>query len=201
MAVWRIRSLYLSRREVRYVVGSMIYEVVWEQVYGMLRQLALPEFRAFMRIRETTRPSMARLATAPTASPTCRSVHHPHPRTSCSLGDRTSRHEASYVHCTLGGTTSRNQLPSWWLLRGSEKWETLYALSQEVDFADELRKAATVSFKDTKGNGRQSLFFLCAGGKAQLLMAGCQNWKAESPRATVCWVACAAPLFALLPLA
>ena len=102
--------------------------------------------------------------------------------------DGTSRHEASYVHCTLGGTASPNQLSSWWLLGGSEKWDTLYAASQEIDFDDELRKAATVSFKDTAGNDRQSLFFLCADGKAQVLMAGCQNWKAESPGATVCWV-------------
>ena len=28
-------------------MGSMTYGVVWEQVYGMLRQLALPESRAF----------------------------------------------------------------------------------------------------------------------------------------------------------
>ena len=73
--------------------------------------------------------------------------------------DGTSRHEASYVHCTLRGTASPNQLSSWWLLGGSEKWETLYAASQEIDFDDELRKAATVSFKDTAGNDRQSLFF------------------------------------------
>ena len=71
---------------------------------------------------------------------------------------------------------------------GSEKLETLYAASQEIDFDDDLRKAATVSFKDTVGNDRQSLFFLCADGKAQVLMAGCQNWKAESPGATVCSV-------------
>ena len=102
--------------------------------------------------------------------------------------DGTSRHEASYVHCTLGGIASPNQLSSWWLLGGSEKWETLYAASQEIDLDDELRKAATVGFKDTGGNDRQSLFFLCADGKAQVLMAGCQNWKAESPGATVCWV-------------
>ena len=68
--------------------------------------------------------------------------------------DGKSRHEAWYVHCTLGGTTSTNQLSSWWLLGGSEKWETLYAASQEIDFDDELRKAATVSFKDTGGNDR-----------------------------------------------
>ena len=47
MAVWRIPSLHLSRTEARYLVGSMTYGVVWEQVYGMLRQLALPESRAF----------------------------------------------------------------------------------------------------------------------------------------------------------
>ena len=47
MAVWRIRSLHLSRTEYRYLVGSMTYRVVWDKVYGMLRQLALPESRAF----------------------------------------------------------------------------------------------------------------------------------------------------------
>ena len=73
--------------------------------------------------------------------------------------DGTSRHEASYVHCTLGETASRNQLSSWWLLGGSEKRETLCAASQEIDLNDELRKAANVSFKDTGGIDRQSLFF------------------------------------------
>ena len=47
MAVWRIRSLHLSRTESWYLVGSITYGVVWDQVYGMLRQLALPESRAF----------------------------------------------------------------------------------------------------------------------------------------------------------
>ena len=84
--------------------------------------------------------------------------------------------------------SARDQLSSWWLLGGTEKWETPYAASQEIDLDDELRKAATVSFKDTGGNDRHSLFFLCADGKAQVLMAGCQNWKAESPGATLCWV-------------
>ena len=81
-----------------------------------------------------------------------------------------------------------NQLSSWWLLGGSEKWETLYAASQEIDFDDKLRKAAAVSFKNAGENNRQSLFFLREDGKAQVLMAGCQNWKAESPGATVCWL-------------
>ena len=47
MAVWRIRSLNPSRTQTRYLVGSITYGVVWGQVYGMLRQLALPESRPF----------------------------------------------------------------------------------------------------------------------------------------------------------
>ena len=47
MAVWRIRSLHLSRIGARYLVGSMTYSVVWDQVYEILRQLALSESRAF----------------------------------------------------------------------------------------------------------------------------------------------------------
>ena len=47
--------------------------------------------------------------------------------------DGTLRHEASYVHCTLGGTSSPDQLASFWLLRVSEEWGTLYAAAQEID--------------------------------------------------------------------
>ena len=73
--------------------------------------------------------------------------------------------------------------------------------SQEIDFDDALRKAATVIFQDMGRNGRQSLFFLCADGKAQVLMAGCQNWKAQSPGATVVGSACVTVPCAFLPLA
>ena len=52
------------------------------------------------------------------------------------------------------------------LLGGSEKCETLYAASQEIYFDDELRKAATVSFKDTGGNDRQSVFFCVGKGES-----------------------------------
>ena len=199
MAVWRIRSLHLSRTESRYLVGSMTYGVVWDQVYGMLRQLALPESRAFTAYTGDDTAINGAACYLPHRIGHLFKCRPPPPSDIMQPGDRrlhwlptavdgTSRHEASYVHCTLGGTASPNQLSSWWLLGGSEKWETLYAASQEIDFDDELRKAATVSFKDTAGNDRQSLFFLCADGKAQVFMAGCQNWKAESPGATVCWV-------------
>ena len=199
MAVWRIRSLHLSRPESRYLVGSMTYGVVWDQVFGMLRQLALPESRAFTAYTGGDTAINGAACYLPERIGHLFNCRPPPPSAIMQPGDRrlhwlpiavdgTSRHEASYVHCTLGGTASPNQLSSWWLLGGSEKWETLYAASQEIDFDDELRKAATVSFKDTAGNDTQSLFFLCADGKAQVLMAGCQNWKVESPGATVCWV-------------
>ena len=42
MAVRRIRWLHLSSTELRYLVGSMTYGVVWDQVYSMLRRLVLP---------------------------------------------------------------------------------------------------------------------------------------------------------------
>ena len=102
--------------------------------------------------------------------------------------DGTSRHEASYVHGMLVGTNSASQLSSWWVLWGSEKWETTYAASREIYFDDEFSNATNVSFKDAEGNDRQSLFFFFADGKAQVLMASCQNWKAESPGATLCWL-------------
>ena len=201
IAVWRIRSLHVFRTEARYLVGSMTYGVVWDRVYGMLRKLALPESRAFTAYMGDDTAINGAACYLPDRIGHLFKCRPPPPSDIMQPGDRrlhwlpiavdgTSRHKASYVHCALGCTTSPNQLSSWWLLGGSEKWETLYAAPQEIDFDDELRKAAAVSFKDTGGNDRQSLFFsfLCADGKAQVLMAGCQNWKAESPGATVCWV-------------
>ena len=180
-------------------MGSMTYGVVWDQVYGMLRQLALPESRAFAAYTGDDTAIHGAACYLPDRIGHLYKCRPPPPSDIMQPGDRrlhwlpiavdgTLRHEASYVHCTLGGTAGPNQLSSWWLLGGNEKWETLYAASQEIDFDDELRKAATVRKKDAEGNDRESLFFLCTDGKAQVLMAGCQNWKAESLGATVCWV-------------
>ena len=85
--------------------------------------------------------------------------------------DGTSRHEASYVNRTLGGTSSPDQFSSRRLLGGSEEWATLYAAAEKVDFDQQLRDASKVIFQDTAGADRETLFFLCAGGKAQILMA------------------------------
>ena len=109
MAVWRIPSLPLSRTEWRYLVGSMKYGVVWDQVYGMLRQLALPESRVFtpytgddMAIHGAARCLPDRIGHLFKCRP-------PPPSAIMQPGngllhwlaiavDGTSRHEASYVH-------------------------------------------------------------------------------------------------------
>ena len=54
--------------------------------------------------------------------------------------DGTKRHGAGYAHCTIGGTTSLEELANWCLMGGSEQWSTIYALAQEVDFDQELRR-------------------------------------------------------------
>ena len=102
--------------------------------------------------------------------------------------DGTSRHEAFYVQCTLGGTNSPDQLASWWLLGGSEEWATLCAAAQQIDFDQQLWDASKVVFQGTSGTDRETLFFLCADGKAQILVANCKNFKAEASQAMVCWV-------------
>ena len=115
--------------------------------------------------------------------------------------DGTSGHEAWYVHCTLGGTANPNQLSSWWLLGGSEKWETLCAASQKIDFDDELRKPATVSFKDAGGNDRQSFFFCVQMGKHMCSWRVAKTGR-QNPLVPPCvGSACITVLFALLPLA
>ena len=192
VAVWRIRSLHLSRTEARNLVGSMTYGVVWEQVYGMLRRLASPEFRAFTTYSGENRAIYGAACYLADRIVQLYKFRPPPPSDIMQPGDRrlhslslavdgTSMHHAWYVHCTLGGTTSPNQLSSWWLLGGGEKWERLYAASQEI-------KPAAVSFKSTEGSDRQPFFFLCADEEACVLMAGCQNYSAKSHTAMVCLV-------------
>ena len=198
MAVWRIRSLHLSRTDARYLVGSMRYGVVWEHVYGMLWQLALLESRAFSAYttdNTTIYGASCYLSDRIGHLYKCRP---PPPSDIMHPGDRqlhwlpiavagTSRHEASYVHPTLCGTSSPNQLYSWWLLKGSEKLETPYAASQETDVDDELRNAATVTFKDAEGNDTQSFFFVCRWESA-CAHGRLPKLEGRNPGATVCWV-------------
>ena len=99
----------------------------------------------------------------------------------------TNRPEAGYVHCTIGGTTSINELASWWLMGGFEQWSAIYALARAGVFDHHLVDASKVTIVDSGGATRQALFFLCADGKAQILLSGCKNKKAEFPNRIVCW--------------
>ena len=64
----------------------------------------------------------------------------------------------------------------------------MYAPAEEVEFDQQLWHASKVVFQDTSSLDRETLFFLCADGKAQILIANCKNWKAKTGKAMVCWV-------------
>ena len=64
----------------------------------------------------------------------------------------------------------------------------MYAAAQEVDFDQQLWGASKVVFQNTSGADQETLFFLCADRKAQILMATCKNFKAEASQAMVYWV-------------
>ena len=71
---------------------------------------------------------------------------------------------------------------------GHSPCTTLCAAAQEVDFGQQLWDASKVVFQDTSRADRETLFFLCADGNAQILMANCKNFKAKASQAMVCWV-------------
>ena len=117
MAVWRIRSLHLSRTEAPYLVGSLMYDLVWDQLYGMLRQLALPESWAFIVYTGDDTAIHGAACYLPDRIGHLYKCRPPPPSDIMRPGDGrlhwlpiavdgTSRHEASYVHCTLGGNAS-----------------------------------------------------------------------------------------------
>ena len=64
----------------------------------------------------------------------------------------------------------------------------MYAAAQEVDFEQQLWDASKVVFQQTSSVDWETLFFLRADGKAQILVANCKNFKAEASQAMVCWV-------------
>ena len=85
MAVWRIRSLRLSRTKAWYL-GSMTYGVVWEQVCSMLWQLAVPESRAFTAYTGDDTAIYSAACYLPHRIGHLYKCRPPPPSTSCSLG-------------------------------------------------------------------------------------------------------------------
>ena len=104
MAVWRIRSLHLSRR-----CGTWwgTCRTVWYRnrciaCFGSWRYRSPGRS---LPIRETTRPSMVRPATSLTALVSCTSVDHPYPQTSCTPGTD------GYIGCLLRWMVHRGIRP------------------------------------------------------------------------------------------
>ena len=62
--------------------------------------------------------------------------------------------------------------------RPPRKWTSTNKCGQQVRLYSRIPAVLTV----------KPLFFLCADGKAQIVMANCKNWKGEAPQASVCWV-------------
>ena len=128
MAIWRIPSLHLSRTQARYPVGSMRYNVVQKQVYGMLRKLASPESGAFTAYTGDDTPIHGAACYLPDRIGHLYKCRPPPPLdiiepTAALVAYRSGWYiDARGLICPLhaGGTTSPNQISSWWLLRGSE---------------------------------------------------------------------------------
>ena len=111
MAVWRIWSLHLSRTESRYPVGSITYGVVWDQVYGMLRQLVLPESRAFTAYTGDNTAINGVACYLPDRIGHLFKCRPPPPWTSCSPGTD------GCIGCLLRWTVHRGMRPplhAWW---------------------------------------------------------------------------------------
>ena len=162
-AVWRIQSLHLSRTEAHYLTPHLVEGVPWEAVWTTMQHLTHPAAEGFVATTDegvelygAVCPSPKRLQHLYSCGPV-EPVHVQRPGDArlhwmAIVVDGTSHHEASHVHCTPGGTSSPDQLPSWWLLGGSEEWATLYAAAQEVDFNQQLWDTSKVVFQDTSGS-------------------------------------------------
>ena len=122
-AVWRIRSLHLSRTEAQYLTPHLVEGVPWEDVWVTMQQLAQPTSEGFVaKTGDDTElygafcPLPARLQhlyrCQPVEPAPVQQLGNPRLHWMPLAVDGTSRHEASFVHCTLRGTSSPDQLAS-----------------------------------------------------------------------------------------
>jgi hypothetical protein len=105
--------------------------------------------------------------------------------------DGTLRWSKSYMHCTVAPTFSKSQdLSSWWLAKGSEKWAALRAMAGEMEADQQLELAAGEVYQSEDKFMEQILFFLLADGKGQVAMAGCSGFNAKDEGGCVCHACC-----------
>ena len=199
-AIWRTRTMGLSRTEARFLVPDLAENITVAQYTAGIKDLAQPASRA-MKVADAENPdatihgAIVNLADKVSHMFECRTVASP------SLlqpgGDRhhwvtigvdgTSRHKASYVHCVLGVDGLCSSMGSWWLFRASEKWSTVFATAQAENFDEQIEVASAVQIRERATETiRNPLFFLTADAKAQVFLSG--TGKFTKREGSVCWV-------------
>ena len=194
--VWRLRSMQLSRTDMRYMVPDLDLNITWDEVEAELKRLADPPSSMIYFQNDSCPIHGAIVPLGPRVVHLiqCRPPDEPHlwrPGTEqdvwVNIGvDGTMRHSASYVHATLAISDRCDQLASWWVMRGTEKWQTVHALSKVAKFDEQIR-AAMETTVTVGGNTRRCLFFLLADGKGHVLMSGCRAFKYKGESGCVCW--------------
>ena len=195
-AVWRLRSMQLSRTDMRYMVPDLDLNVTWEEVECELKRLASPSSTMiyFEMNGYPIHGAIVPLGPRVMHLAMCRPPPKPHALRPGSRNevwvnigvDGTMRHRASYVHATLAVSDQCDQLASWWVMRGTEKWETVFALAGQAKFDEQLRAAQKTAWVQD-GETKHPLFFLLADGKGQVLMSGCRSFKYKGEAGCVCW--------------
>lgn len=197
--LWRMRALHLSRRESRYLLTDLDTPVTWPMAMRQLEALAVPASVAYecqVRGEGICRTAACPLPARVAHLYRCRAVplpdlqqpgHATHTWLNIAL-DATSRWVggSTHIHCTLGFDSRCSTLASWWLAEGSEKWGTVWAVARHVGFDGQLRELERTPVP-VHGTERLVLPFLCADGKAQVFMAGCDDWKSKGVTACICW--------------
>ena len=105
--------------------------------------------------------------------------------------DGTNRWSSSYIHCTVSPAFQKDQdLASWWVVKGAEKWKALRTVAQEMNASEQLARAGQKGqvYLTEEDRMEEILFFLLGDGKGQTCMAGCSGFSATAENGCVCHV-------------
>ena len=201
----------LSRTEARYLLGSMTYGVVWEQMYGMFRKLASPEFRAFTTCM---RDDMA-IHGGACYLPDC--IGHlyecrPPPPSDIMPGDRrrhwlpialdgTSKHEAWYVHCMpMEPPAPTNYLVGGYSGAVKNGRPSTQAQKKQILMMSCARTPPEI-LRMREGMIGSPFFYCVHMGKRRCSWQAAKTGRQNPPEPRCAESACGTVLFALLPLA
>jgi hypothetical protein len=101
--------------------------------------------------------------------------------------DGTTRFSKTYVHFTVGETFAPEaDLASWTLAQGSEKWQTLKALTAFIRADEQLAEALRQRYPTAANVDERIQLFLLSDSKGHTTMSGCVPFTANEPDACVC---------------